>query len=70
MTSDTYPEQASGGPYDDQRIAWCRQIWVEGVVRGVGYRPVAYTLAVRLRFTGLVLRDSQGVLPGCARSSA
>jgi len=38
-----------------------RQIRVEGIVQGVGYRPFVYALATRLSVSGCVSNDSQGV---------
>lgn len=51
---------------------WTR-IWVEGIVQGVGFRPVVHALATRLDLTGLVGNDSAGVLievEGSGRRSA
>ncbi|HET9141473.1 carbamoyltransferase HypF, partial [Actinophytocola sp.] len=38
-----------------------RDVRVEGVVQGVGFRPFVYSLAVRLGLTGLVGNDVNGV---------
>ncbi|MFD5824371.1 carbamoyltransferase HypF [Lentzea sp. NPDC060358] len=59
MTATTDSEQPTGAHSGEPAF---RQLRVEGVVQGVGYRPFVYTLAVRLRLTGWVLNDSQGVL--------
>src|SRR5205809_5361293 len=37
------------------------RIQVEGIVQGVGFRPFVYALATRLRLSGYVTNDSQGV---------
>ena len=39
-----------------------RQIRIEGVVQGVGFRPFVYRLALANQLTGWVLNDSRGVL--------
>ncbi len=39
-----------------------RQIRIEGIVQGVGFRPFIYRLATEMNLTGSVLNDSQGVL--------
>ena len=36
-------------------------VQVEGVVQGVGFRPFVYSLATRLRLSGLVGNDAAGV---------
>jgi hydrogenase maturation protein HypF len=38
-----------------------KQIWVQGVVQGVGFRPFVYGLAQQLGLTGFVGNDSRGV---------
>jgi len=39
-----------------------REVRVEGIVQGVGFRPFVYGLATRLGLTGWVLNDEAGVL--------
>jgi hydrogenase maturation protein HypF len=39
-----------------------RAIIIRGIVQGVGFRPFAYNLAVRLRLTGFVKNQTGGVL--------
>lgn len=38
-----------------------REIWIEGVVQGVGFRPHVYRLAQELQIKGWVLNSSEGV---------
>jgi len=38
-----------------------REIFVRGIVQGVGFRPFVYALAQRHRLTGLVRNDAEGV---------
>ncbi len=42
--------------------AVAKQIRIEGIVQGVGFRPFVYRLATERQLTGTVLNDSQGVL--------
>lgn len=39
-----------------------KQIRIEGIVQGVGFRPFIYRIATERALTGTVLNDSQGVL--------
>lgn len=39
-----------------------KQIRIEGIVQGVGFRPFIYRLAIERNLAGTVLNDSQGVL--------
>ena len=43
-----------------ERIA--KEIRIEGIVQGVGFRPFVYRLATERHLCGTVLNDSQGVL--------
>jgi hydrogenase maturation protein HypF len=51
-----------GAPAHVQTNAERLRLRVRGVVQGVGFRPFAYSLASRLKLSGFVRNDSDGVL--------
>ncbi|MBN2426125.1 MAG: carbamoyltransferase HypF [Calditrichaceae bacterium] len=44
--------------HKDQRI----EMWINGIVQGVGFRPFVYKLAQKFKLTGFVSNHSKGVL--------
>ena len=55
VTPPEGPNEAGGA----SRAA--QQLWVRGVVQGVGFRPFVYNLALRLGIVGWVRNTSAGV---------